>query len=1230
MKFKAPSFAFSASLALFQLFTPVSASAQATWQFSDDGLGWFGHARAKASGSTVALRCSRAGAPAGQYPGDRSGVSLFDVPANHFTFLLPGSVFPGAAKAGQVVDVAIEIDGKAIGGTSRMMYLQPEKSFAALLPMASAVFDQISTGTTLSLKPQGAAKAIVVPLDGSSQAIAALGEYCQSRWTARPMPAGTAGDRTAGASGPLVVQVPPPPFRGLSPAQHSGRLLTGFPIIHGLDASSDLRIGSQVFSKPSFDLAYFLDLMIARSKPAVFERSEIALRFAQRYMAGAERDRYFAGCRGSCSPNLPYDGWAGSNEFERAGTYRAFMSQMVPKLQAAAPKAPVGLLNVIEVQLRAYDTARGGFPISTLRGGFGFYGTVQPASAARYEMQLAVPQMLEMPAGQAEALLSRLTDPKRRAYLAAFQTISEPGWDHNTERPSLTVTTQRLALFSGPQLSDRLYEFPLDAPPPASVAQPAAAVEEQLSIAMLLARFGPGLLPQATFENALRAQIQNDQYRLQNTTGNLGTPFFSKDEILGRAPQFVAKELAGAFPERVQKALSGIPSRVSVQSTVSLSNLVYEDGVLRRNVSNWPFKALDIPLTAKSGRPEKPEAAGDGYIFAMPRRVTARMPEGAVPTETLGPTLKILRASRQTGLLLDIHPVIPPLALSSRDAEALYIRPDCETNRMTLKQQGIPDKQARLMVEKCYKQISQYKPEIRISLDIEVLSEAESDTGQPALAGRVVGATAVGPKGEVLKSYTREELLAAVPRQEEQAPPVPTATIGVVPTAALVLIGARLMDQDPLSVMEGIVGWHGDRSLGAFEKRDLATALVAEGKAADAGEIWVGGSINWADYDFDLQGFPVRSVSLSVLSSLHETMPRGVKVTAVNEKVFALPMEPEKARAFMAEHGGSLQFPVRARITPVKAGISSGALYLQSEILNLEVFQAKTEPLYAAEDDLLLRLAQPVEQSAAEQPPAEERPVSAPSIPRSTDGPDIAGLRIGMTVTEAENVIRDKIDIGWTGTGDADGNETAHTPFSEFQSYISSDGTQQIVLFTGPGSADQVIAITRSIYIAKVTAPEAIEANLSQKYGPPLSGRESGQIVWTEKTGAKSNIQTTPANTFRMGNCFVSLAGSGFRTRHLDFGDTGSPQDAGSTVKSVAPTIAVYSGRQENQHTTEKYDTEIWRECAPVVLAEIRESDGGTILNYALISLPDYAAAYRYAIQAKDEAKADVSALPDL
>ncbi len=343
MKLTQFSFAFSISLAVFLWPVPSISQAQTAWQFSQDDFGWFGQARAGTGGSAVTLRCAKTGAPVEQYPGDPAQVSLFVTPDSHFTFLLSGSAYRQGAQTRRILDVTIQIDRRA-AHLAKLKYLDPEDSFAALVPTTSAVLGEIQQGRVLSVKPQGAASSLVVPLDGSSKALAALTDFCKTPWTQAPPASDLAvvatGTGAADPAGQMAVLSLPAPFRGLSPARHDGRLLTGFPVVHGTDASSDLQNGRQYFSKPSFDLAYYLDLMIAGAQPHVFERSDVAVQFVGRYLTGAGRDRYFAGCQGSCSPNLPYDGWVGSNEFERAATYHSFVSQFVPKLRSLAPKAP--------------------------------------------------------------------------------------------------------------------------------------------------------------------------------------------------------------------------------------------------------------------------------------------------------------------------------------------------------------------------------------------------------------------------------------------------------------------------------------------------------------------------------------------------------------------------------------------------------------------------------------------------------------------------------------------------------------------------------------------------------------------------------------------------------------------------------------------------------------------------------------------------------------------------
>ncbi|UWQ43850.1 hypothetical protein K3718_20385 (plasmid) [Leisingera aquaemixtae] len=173
------------------LFSP--ALAQTSWRFETDSYGWFGyaavHAEMDGDNDLVALRCSRAGAPNDQYPGDRTRVSLFDAPNDHFTLLVSGSVYPQAAQAGQLTNVEIEIDGMPMGA-SQMLYLEPERAFAAFLPGTGAVVAGIEAGGVLSVRLEGAGNGVALPLDGAGGALATLMDHCSTPWTPAP-PSGT-------------------------------------------------------------------------------------------------------------------------------------------------------------------------------------------------------------------------------------------------------------------------------------------------------------------------------------------------------------------------------------------------------------------------------------------------------------------------------------------------------------------------------------------------------------------------------------------------------------------------------------------------------------------------------------------------------------------------------------------------------------------------------------------------------------------------------------------------------------------------------------------------------------------------------------------------------------------------------------------------------------------------------------------------------------------------------
>jgi hypothetical protein len=111
---------------------------------------------------------------------------------------------------------------------------------------------------------------------------------------------------------------------------------------------------------------------------------------------------------------------------------------------------------------------------------------------------------------------------------------------------------------------------------------------------------------------------------------------------------------------------------------------------------------------------------------------------------------------------------------------------------------------------------------------------------------------------------------------------------------------------------------------------------------------------------------------------------------------------------------------------------------------------------------------------------------------------DVLGLRLGMTVDDADNLIRKAISVGWVSTS-AD-NPAKFDAIVQLRIYVATDMTQAVALTLPHDDQPQhVIAVERILQVAS-TAPDANILQLLQgKYGAPVSTDSTRhEWVWGE------------------------------------------------------------------------------------------------------------------------------------
>ena len=231
---------------------------------------------------------------------------------------------------------------------------------------------------------------------------------------------------------------------------------------------------------------------------------------------------------------------------------------------------------------------------------------------------------------------------------------------------------------------------------------------------------------------------------------------------------------------------------------------------------------------------------------------------------------------------------------------------------------------------------------------------------------------------------------------------------------------------------------------------------------------------------------------------------------------------------------------------------------------------------------------------------------------------DVIGIRPGMTVREAENVIKAHMRIGWIGELNPDDFSVKYRapdrPYNNFRVYVSADGDEHIALFWHPEFSDRLQAVTRTIVLPEKVSKEVALAQLKEKYGTKelLSSQTDSSWIWTVDYGnsqaGKDISDRQDANGFQSNDVCGSRIDTAFRIGSFKIIE-GEPltYEVKKRLPAAARTAEIdiragSSGRRNNA----AWDTKTWEKCGPVISAEIKEFNDRNVLGVGMYDLSTY------------------------
>lgn len=214
-------------------------------------------------------------------------------------------------------------------------------------------------------------------------------------------------------------------------------------------------------------------------------------------------------------------------------------------------------------------------------------------------------------------------------------------------------------------------------------------------------------------------------------------------------------------------------------------------------------------------------------------------------------------------------------------------------------------------------------------------------------------------------------------------------------------------------------------------------------------------------------------------------------------------------------------------------------------------------------------------------------------------GADVIGIRLGMTLEEAEAITRKEMAVGWVAEWKG-GSEHA---YDGFRAYFREDGRELVTLYTHPEMSDKVLAVGRVLRLAEGTRDEDIVASLKEKYGTDaIEGDQmAATAVWASRVPAAGPWKNAGKDIqWNRSPCNLQFGASfGLFSRSITIveGDEHARPKDGFVIRGFRP----------NANTKK---AEEWGQCGTSVLASISlQLDGSTkykVLRYFLADLSSY------------------------
>jgi hypothetical protein len=112
---------------------------------------------------------------------------------------------------------------------------------------------------------------------------------------------------------------------------------------------------------------------------------------------------------------------------------------------------------------------------------------------------------------------------------------------------------------------------------------------------------------------------------------------------------------------------------------------------------------------------------------------------------------------------------------------------------------------------------------------------------------------------------------------------------------------------------------------------------------------------------------------------------------------------------------------------------------------------------------------------------------------RGPYGPDVIGIRLGMSMSQAENIVRSHMQVGWIigpkGSLPYASEQVRGVP----KIFIARNGSEAVILASNPAVSDRVLGVRRVLFMDHPVDSATLQGKLYDKYGQPS---QQGGLIW--------------------------------------------------------------------------------------------------------------------------------------